>query len=184
MAPYLDAVLASIREGLMSKGRRNAPPEASIFQCISMLATTVGQVLTKHMHEILDLMFAYGLSESLVLALVDLAHHIPPLLVTIQGEYQSRECGVYLTWKTTERLLDLLSIILSGDPFRHPGAPPNSRVTNATTRDMQIQQHNEGRNVTTITLALNTLGTFDFSGKLLPWEIKSFPHNCFNRAYP
>ena len=51
-----------------------------------MLATAVGQALTKHMHELLDLMFAYGLSEALVGALVDLATHIPPLLPTIQGE--------------------------------------------------------------------------------------------------
>ena len=57
----------------------------AIFQCISMLATAVGQALTKHMHELLDLMFAYGLSEPLVRALTDLATHIPPLLQTIQG---------------------------------------------------------------------------------------------------
>lgn len=50
-----------------------------------MLATAVGSALTKHMHELLDLMFAYGLSESLVLALQDLATNIPPLLPTIQG---------------------------------------------------------------------------------------------------
>lgn len=50
-----------------------------------MLATAVGSALTKHMHELLDLMFAYGLSESLVMALQDLATNIPPLLPTIQG---------------------------------------------------------------------------------------------------
>jgi FKBP12-rapamycin complex-associated protein len=67
--------------------RKNAPSESSIFRCISMLATAVGSALTKHMHELLDLMFAYGLSESLVVALVDLSTNIPPLLPTIQGQY-------------------------------------------------------------------------------------------------
>jgi FKBP12-rapamycin complex-associated protein len=51
-----------------------------------MLASSVGQALTKHMHELLDLMIAYGLSEPLHKALNDLGRHIPQLLPTIQGE--------------------------------------------------------------------------------------------------
>ena len=70
--------------------RKNAPSEASIFQCVSMLSTAVGQALTKHMHNLLDLMFAYGLSRGLVDALDHLAKHIPPLLPTIQGEQSHR----------------------------------------------------------------------------------------------
>lgn len=105
MFPYLDAILASIKETLSSSiaaastaaqrtgtkkssGAAALPSlssEASIFQCLSMLATAVGKALTKHMHELLELMFAFGLSESLRAALVDLAHHIPPLLPMIQG---------------------------------------------------------------------------------------------------
>lgn len=87
-----------------------------------MLATAVGQALTKHMHELLDLMFAYGLSESLVRALIDLSTHIPPLLPTIQ-----------------ERLLNLLCLILGGEPFKTPGAPLQMRPTAASiTRDMSV----------------------------------------------
>lgn len=86
MAPYLDPVLSSIKEGLQARGRKGAPAETSIFQCISMLAIAVGQALTKHMHELLELMFAYGLSEPLVRALTDLATNVTPLLPTIQGE--------------------------------------------------------------------------------------------------
>lgn len=51
-----------------------------------MLASSVGQALTKHMHELLDLMVAYGLSEPLHKALNDLGRHIPQLLPTIQGQ--------------------------------------------------------------------------------------------------
>lgn len=50
-----------------------------------MLAQSVGQALTKHMHELLDLMFAFGLSPALHTALQDLGRDIPPLLPEIQG---------------------------------------------------------------------------------------------------
>lgn len=66
--------------------RKGAPSEDSIFQCIGMLAQSVGPALTKHMHELLDLMFAYGLSPSLHAALQQLGRDIPPLLPDIQGE--------------------------------------------------------------------------------------------------
>lgn len=51
-----------------------------------MLAQSVGAALTKHMHELLDLMFAYGLSPSLHTALQELGRDIPPLLPEIQGQ--------------------------------------------------------------------------------------------------
>lgn len=73
-----------------------------------MLASAVGPNLTKLLHDQLDLMLACGLSEPLVQALVAIAKCIPPLLKTIQ-----------------DRLLDLLSHILSGQPYKPLGAPPN-----------------------------------------------------------
>lgn len=56
------------------------------FICISMLATAVGQQLTKHLHDLLDLMFNCGLSESLVSALSNIAERIKPLSPVIQGK--------------------------------------------------------------------------------------------------
>lgn len=50
-----------------------------------MLATALGPNLTRHMHEVLDLMFQWGLTEPLRQALVVIARHIPPLLRSIQG---------------------------------------------------------------------------------------------------
>ena len=114
-----------------------------------MLATAVGLALTKHMHDLLDLMFACPLSEPLTQALVDLAHYIPPLLHTIQ-----------------EKLLNMLSMVLSGRPFKplgspsevHPMLPPVGKdhkdAITAESRDAEI------------VLALHTLGSFDFTGKL------------------
>ena len=72
--------------------KKNAPDARPIFQCLSMLTTSVGPMLTRQMHEVLDLMFPWGLSDALYHALQVMASHIPPLLRTIQGE-QSIELG-------------------------------------------------------------------------------------------
>jgi len=85
ISPYLDGILCNIKEGLTPKARNRGGNEAPLFQCIGMLARAVGQALTMHMHELLDLMFACGLSEPLRQALMELARFIPPLLPNIQG---------------------------------------------------------------------------------------------------
>lgn len=66
--------------------KKNAPPEDPIFQCIGMLAKAFGVILTKHMHDLLDLMFASGLGEPLRQALEVTAASIKPLQRTIQGQ--------------------------------------------------------------------------------------------------
>ena len=87
-----------------------------------MLAISLGPALTKHMHELLDYMFAIGLTESLRSALVDLSTNIPPLLPTIQ-----------------ERLLDVLSINLFSRSYVHPGAPGKSQMyPNLAVKDVSI----------------------------------------------
>lgn len=158
ITPYLDHILASVKDGLamaakgyirnvcsdVSRGKASAN-DAAVFQCISMLATAVGQALTKYLHDLLELMFACGLTEPLRQALVDLAHNIPPLLPTIQ-----------------ERLLNLLSIILSGQGFRAPGSP--ERINSNLLPSMANQLPADGKDSELITLALNTLGGFDFTG--------------------
>lgn len=44
-------------------------------------------MLTRQMHDVLDLMFLCGLSEPLYSSLKDIADHIPPLLRTVQGKF-------------------------------------------------------------------------------------------------
>ena len=119
-----------------------------MFQCISMLSTAVGQTLTKYMDALMDPMFACGLSQSLETALVDMAHYIPPIKPVIQ-----------------EKLLDMLSLVLSGQPFKPLGCPPNRLPpVPAFAKDWPPhQEHKEPE----IALALNTLGSFDFSGHVL-----------------
>ena len=88
IGPYLDPIIITIRDALTAtkpRAKGAAFVDESIFQCISMLAMAVGQVLTKYMHDLLEPMMATGLSEPLRQALVDLARCVPPLLNIIQG---------------------------------------------------------------------------------------------------
>ncbi|TGZ84962.1 FAT-domain-containing protein [Ascodesmis nigricans] len=149
MAPYLDAIMGCIKEGLAMKGRNRAQrleQEAPIFECISMLATAVGQALTKYMHELLDLIFVCTLSTKLTQALVDLAHNIQPLLPTIQ-----------------DRLLNMISLVLCGRPFKPLGSPANLiPPAQQIPRPFKEALTPEERDAE-ITLALRTLGSFDFT---------------------
>lgn len=76
----------------MDSSRQRKEIEAASFYCVSKLATAVGQALTKHMHDLLDLMFNCGLSEPLVQALSNISERIKPLSRTIQGM-------THLNWK-------------------------------------------------------------------------------------
>jgi FKBP12-rapamycin complex-associated protein len=112
-----------------------------MFQCVGMLASAVGPNLTKLLHDQLDLMFACGLSEPLHHALIEIAKNIPPLLKTIQGMllYILVYCDL-ISWP--DRLLDMLSIILSDKPYKPLGAPPVLIRGNVSTisRDLNASQ--------------------------------------------
>lgn len=105
-----------------------------------MLASAVGPNLTKLLHDQLDLMFACGLSEPLRQALVAIARHIPPLLKTIQGKSELlQRSSDFLTW-SIDRLLDLLSVILGGQPYKPLGAPSSLGEMTTMTRDLNTAQ--------------------------------------------
>jgi FKBP12-rapamycin complex-associated protein len=147
IAPHLDAIVLAIKESLVTKGKNRGFNDTPAYDCISMLAIAVGPALTKYMHELLTYMFAGGLTESLRQSLVDLSTNIPPLLATIQ-----------------DRLLDMLSIILFGKPYTHPGAPPRFTVLPGNSAKELTDNAKEDE---LIILALETLGTFDFKGRAL-----------------
>ncbi|KAG6845015.1 hypothetical protein H0H87_001536 [Tephrocybe sp. NHM501043] len=152
MKPFLDSIMSYIKQGLQGRGRKNAPSEEPLFQCVGMLAAAVGPNLTKLLHDQLDLMLACGLSESLRQALAAIARYIPPLLKTIQ-----------------DRLLDLLSGILSDKPYKPLGAPslgrPEMPAMNRELNATQVSVVEKSSDL--LTLALSTLGSFDFSGHVL-----------------
>ncbi|KAF4122215.1 serine/threonine-protein kinase mTOR [Geosmithia morbida] len=150
IAPYLDGVLIYVREGLSVQSRKRGTVDP-VFDCISRLAVAVGQTLSKYMEALLDPIFACDLTPKLTQALVDMAWYIPPVKPTIQ-----------------ERLLDMLSIVLCGEPFKPLGAPqPNTLnsvpIIAKDPKDPQVYEHRKAE----VKLALNTLGSFDFSGHVL-----------------
>lgn len=108
-----------------------------------MLASAVGPNLTKLLHDQLDLMLACGLSEPLVHALAAIAKYIPPLLKTIQGISTDRIHFIapHVSYNL-DRLLDVLSMILSGQPYKPLGAPPSLARNDlgVITRDLNATQ--------------------------------------------
>ncbi|KAJ2896944.1 phosphatidylinositol 3-kinase-like protein [Zalerion maritima] len=150
IAPYLDGVLIYVREGLSVQSRKRGSVDP-VFDCISRLAVAVGQTLSKYMEALLDPIFECELSLKLTQALVDMAFYIPPVKATIQ-----------------ERLLDMLSRVLCGEPFKPLGAPQPNTLTAVPiiTKDPK-DPHAFAHKKAEIKLALNTLGSFDFSGHVL-----------------
>ncbi|KAI9320096.1 armadillo-type protein [Dichotomocladium elegans] len=150
MNPYLEATLICVKESLSVKGRQRKETEASIFKCVAQLAIAVGQALTKHVHDLLDLMFNCGLSESLVEALSKIADRIKPLAPVIQ-----------------DRLLNVISITLCGQPYKQPGAPTNRNSMQTVERPIRESGATDGKDYDIIVHALKTLGSFDFSNHVL-----------------
>ena len=148
--------IAPFEQSILTRARRNrvGTDEGPVFQCISMLSIAVGQTLSKYMELLLDPMFACGLSKSLTQALVDMAHYIQPIKPKIQ-----------------EKLLDLLSLVLSRRPFRPLGCPENKLPpVPAFAKDFNLTASEPKESE--IALALETLGSFDFSG----WDTPSAIH--------
>ena len=147
--PYLDSILLAIKEGLKYR-LRSKDKDGAIFQCISMLASAVGQALTKLIEDgLLDNMLACGLSEPLQQALVDISHYVAPIESVVQ-----------------EKLLDLLSLVLCGRPFKPVGCPEN-RLPPIPAFAKEWQQAGIHHGDPEIALALMTLGSFDFKGLTL-----------------
>jgi FKBP12-rapamycin complex-associated protein len=154
IAPYLDGVLLYVREGLSVQSRKRGSVDP-VFDCISRLAVAVGQTLSKYMEALLDPIFACELTPKLTQALVDMAFYIPPVKGIIQ-----------------ERLLNMLSKVLCGEPFRplgapHSNPPPSLPPIPRDPKDPSVHERGKAE----VKLALNTLGSFDFSG-----ESPSLPH--------
>ncbi|KAI2636825.1 TOR kinase [Xylaria nigripes] len=150
IAPYLDGVLIHVREGLSLQSRKRGSVDP-VFDCISRLAVAVGQTLTKYMEALLDPIFACELNPKLTQALVDMAFYIPPVKATIQ-----------------QRLLDMLSKVLCGETFKPLGAPTHNTLATVPiipkdAKDPQVYENRKAE----VKLALNTLGSFDFSGHVL-----------------
>ncbi|XP_062572359.1 serine/threonine-protein kinase mTOR-like [Saccostrea cucullata] len=150
---YLPGILDVIRtslppKDLPAKKQKNVTVDPAVFTCISMLARAVGPAMIKDVRDLLDSMFATGLSPALTAALRDLAIQIPQLKKEIQ-----------------EGLLKNLSLILMGRQLRHPGAPKSPVMP--LPLSVSLTNLADIQDATSITLALKTLGSFDFEGHSL-----------------
>ncbi|CAH1772250.1 unnamed protein product [Owenia fusiformis] len=131
-----------------TKRHKSFVVDPAVFTCISMLAKAVGPAITVDVKALLEPMLAVGLSPALTAALRDLATQIPQLKKDIQ-----------------DGLLKMLSLVLMGRPLRHPGAP--KVTTPALPASSSSVNLAEAQDVMGITLALRTLGSFDFEGHSL-----------------
>lgn len=161
MATYLDAILDNIRDGLSypsnssvhlilsSAVLANGTPDPSslnsiptstassskhralrkdtepaIFDCIGKLSTAVGPALTKHLQrDILDMMFTN----------CSLSIHMQEVLQTLLTNIPT------LTDLINTKLLNLLSLVLSGKTFQPPGSPYGSiRINESLARDYRL----------------------------------------------
>ncbi|GAM16986.1 hypothetical protein SAMD00019534_001610 [Acytostelium subglobosum LB1] len=141
--PYLDRVVVMIKSALTTKGKLFNP---EVLTCVSMLSTSVGNVMIPHISTILPQMMMAGLTPVLVDALRDLTVSLPSLIPQIQV-----------------RLLMLISQVLANKPFQEPGTPLHYRKMAASYAGLGAAQPNPDSDPAMTALALRTLGTFDFS---------------------
>ncbi|PIA14095.1 hypothetical protein COEREDRAFT_99151 [Coemansia reversa NRRL 1564] len=186
--PFLEATARAIRDALAQRAAARAAggtqtadeTVAAVLQTVATLATAMGPALTRHMRDILDPMFATGLSTGLCDALVVLEREVGQLQPAIHA-----------------RLLDMVSGILTGAPFRPRQASVDElegRMGVASTEqwtggrevsapngrdryliDARDTFHADARDpgADPRVLALRTLRSFDFCGESLSEFVRS-----------
>lgn len=143
---YIPRTMDVIKQALPvrdSQSKKRMWVDPSIFACITLLSSAVKDLVIADIRELLDAMFATGLSPSLTICLKELSNNLP----TLRSEI-------------SEGLLNMLSLVLRNKPFLHPGVP----------RSVEQQMSNmnlvfEPQDTASIVLALRTLGTFHFEGE-------------------
>lgn len=146
--PYIPKIMEVIKLALPSKetpSKKRSSLDPSVFLCITFLGHAVQEYIAKDIRDILESMLSTGLTPSLTICLRDLAMNVPELKRDI-----------------SEGLLRMLSQILMHKPLRHPGMPRHLN-TNVIT----ITNISDTHDVSSIVLALRTLGTFNFDGQSL-----------------
>ncbi|CDK26792.1 unnamed protein product [Kuraishia capsulata CBS 1993] len=112
---YLDGgILANIKDALSTKvPKARKELEPACFYCLSKLAIAIGTPLTKFInnYQILKLVFKSSINDSMLELLRILIENLPSLEPVID-----------------ERLLNVVSMCLSGYEFKHPGSPDFKRA--------------------------------------------------------
>ncbi len=154
---HVGGVIAHIRHNLPNKDtpakKRITKLDPAMFACVSLLARATRGSIREDVTDVLEAMFAVGLSPALTTALHELAYYIPAFKSQI-----------------AEGLLRILSLILMNKPFLHPGTP-RKLLTAASLHQALggasgggVPDHPE---TSAIVLGLRTLGSFSFEGHSL-----------------
>ncbi|KZV98444.1 phosphatidylinositol 3-kinase [Exidia glandulosa HHB12029] len=178
--PFLDRIMSNVRSALHAASSTSSSPTAStsfaslytystptpgagvgaVFECIGMLVqSAVGPLIMGTLHGMLDEMFGCGLSRELWVLLQVVSGNLPALLRPIQV-----------------RMLDVLSTTLTGKPFVACGAPPfeqhlpmskgkgkGKMVNGSGSPKSPTHATATMRDPASVKLALEVLGSFDFS---------------------
>lgn len=142
---YIPRIMDVIKQALPvrdSQSKRRVYIDPSIFACITLLGSAVKDQVMADIKELLEAMFATGLSPSLTICLKELSQNLPSLREEI-----------------SEGLLNMLSLVLRNKPFLHPGVPRSLE------QQSQMSLVIEPQDTASIVLALRTLGSFQFEGQ-------------------
>ncbi|RXN12610.1 serine threonine- kinase mTOR [Labeo rohita] len=166
--PYLSKILEIIKAALPPKDfahkrQKTMQVDATVFTCISMLSRAMGPSIQQDVKELLEPMLAVGLSPALTAVLYDLSRQIPQLKKDIQ-----------------DGLLKMLSLVLMHKPLRHPGMPKGLAYQLASPSLTNIP---EASDVGSITLALRTLGSFEFEGHSLTQFVRHCADHFLNSEH-
>ncbi|MGH0128951.1 UNVERIFIED_CONTAM: hypothetical protein FKN15_057794 [Acipenser sinensis] len=166
--PYLTRVLEIIKAALPPKDfahkrQKSMQVDATVFTCISMLSRAMGPCIQQDIKELLEPMLTVGLSPALTAVLYDLSRQIPLLKKDIQ-----------------DGLLKMLSLVLMHKPLRHPGMPKGLAHQLSSPSLTNIP---EASDVGSITLALRTLGSFEFEGHSLTQFVRHCADHFLNSEH-
>lgn len=165
---YLPKILEHVKTALPPKDfahkrQKTMQVDATVFTCISMLARAMGPSIQQDIKELLEPMLSVGLSPALTAVLYDLSRHIPQLKKDIQ-----------------DGLLKMLSLVLMHKPLRHPGMPKGLAQQLSSPSLTNIPEVSD---VGSITLALRTLGTFEFEGHSLTQFVRHCADHFLNSEH-
>ncbi|XP_040182261.1 serine/threonine-protein kinase mTOR isoform X3 [Rana temporaria] len=165
---YLPKILEHVKTALPPKDfahkrQKTMQVDATVFTCISMLARAMGPAIQQDIKELLEPMLSVGLSPALTAVLYDLSRHIPQLKKDIQ-----------------DGLLKMLSLVLMHKPLRHPGMPKGLAQQLSSPSLTNIPEVSD---VGSITLALRTLGTFEFEGHSLTQFVRHCADHFLNSEH-
>ncbi|KAL7026943.1 hypothetical protein ACKWTF_005245 [Chironomus riparius] len=154
--PYIAKIMEVVKSSLPQKDtpvKKKTQMDSSVFICITLLGHAVKNGISKDVKDLLEPMFSTGLTPALTICLRELAENIPNI---------KREISDFL-------LKMLSQVLLTSKPQPQVGTPIKHNLT-AQFAALTVQSTDNQPDISTIVLALRTLGTFQFEGhNLLPF---------------